>query len=211
MLTTDLFQRTLKRSEPGRPELQRIGFSPLSLEQQAADALKELRTPRDDDFRSLSAWLSRGVVGTDRHVRACVVLLRQGLAAQARLLYREASKLYPDPNVSFRTAIEQDLGDSMMVRAMIDCGHISVTRPELLAQFRAIVKNYPNSEHHAEAREMAGILAEMVAEDDTHARNARRISIRCLWRIASANGSFDYVIRTGTNTAILAGATFSMN
>lgn len=174
VLTTDLLHRTLRKSKPGTPQLRQIGYAPISLEQYAEDVLQVWNHRRED---GIPPGIVRGGFEGELSGRSPVFALawccwRQGLTAQARVLYEQARDLYPVSNVSFRSVIEQDLGHAMMVRALIACGNSSVTRSELLAKFQAIVTNYPHFDQHAEANEAANLLASMIAEDDEHARSA---------------------------------------
>jgi hypothetical protein len=68
--------------------------------------------------------------------------------------------------------MEKDVGKAALGHAVSACGDVSITRPQLLVQFEAIIRNYPHSQDYQRAKQMADILKQMIAEDDQHAKMA---------------------------------------
>jgi hypothetical protein len=175
VVTTDLHGETFTNTPPGTPEHQRVGFEILSLQEEATARLNALRNPpADDGFgRGFALQLSE---------RAQVFVLawdcwRQGLDALAQDLYAEGKKMpamgnTPDQSSTFQEALEKDIGHAAMWRAVLAFEDTSISRPELLARFEAVVKNYPHSEHHERAQKTADLLRQMIAEDQEHAKTA---------------------------------------
>jgi hypothetical protein len=67
---------------------------------------------------------------------------------------------------------QEDPTYSAMWRAVLDFGKTSVSRPQLLAEFQAVLTNYPNSQYEQRARQTVEILTRMIAEDEAHAKAA---------------------------------------
>ena len=62
------------------------------------------------------------------------------------------------------------LGYDMMFRAVSAFGETSIPRAKLLAQFEAIVTNYPRCDFVEQAEQTASVLRRMIAEDEAHAK-----------------------------------------
>ena len=72
--------------------------------------------------------------------------------------------------MTFRVAVEREIAHVLTWKAVVDCGVADVTRPQLLAQFERVVRDFPGSEHHDRAAATAETLRGMIAEDEAHAR-----------------------------------------
>ena len=196
VMTTLLRVRTLTNTPMETPEQLRVGFETLSFQEEATARLDALRNAPAKDWDFPPQFSDRAevfVLAWD--------CWRQGLDALAQDLYIEAKKipdpdadgdlepvttandpLNPDKKMpselrdsekrpTFQEALEKDIGHAVMWRAILAFEDTSISRPELLAQFEAIAKNYPHSEHHQRAQQTADLLKRMVAEDQEHAKN----------------------------------------
>ena len=110
--------------------------------------------------------------------RCCARQDRPALAARlddevARLAARRAEMR--SPAESFRQTLERDLSTLFMWKAVLDFGDLSVARPELLKEFKEVVRLFPESKHHERAAGYVEQLTAMVAEDQAHAAAARPI------------------------------------
>lgn len=76
----------------------------------------------------------------------------------------------------FRLGLEKGLAHMRMWRAVLDFGDLSFTRPELLAEFERIVRDFPDSQHLDSAKGYVAQLQKMIAEDEEHARTARPLA-----------------------------------
>ena len=108
--------------------------------------------------------------------RACAA---NGLEPLAHDLIFEAGHVRDVPPSETRQApadvvdrISQEIAHQRMWDAVVAFGDLSVTRKELLERFRYLIKHFPTSEHLARAKETADLLAQMVQEDEAHARQA---------------------------------------
>ena len=94
-------------------------------------------------------------------------------------------------------AASHDPAYSAMWKAVLDFENISVSRPQLLAEFQAVIKNYPDSEYQQRARRTVEILTRMIAEDEAHAKlavtNLALLPVEdrvreCIFRLRDQNG-----------------------
>lgn len=65
---------------------------------------------------------------------------------------------------------DEDPAFQAMWDAVNNFGDISVSRPQLLQQFHAIVTNYPGDKYQATAKYAVEILSKMIAQDEAHAK-----------------------------------------
>lgn len=177
VLTLDLFTASFRTDEEPTGVAGRISFQEIALEQEAQAKLEALKHPPADED-------SRRRFGERIPERVEVFVLawgcaRNGLNSLAAALYEQAAKM-PAPdrgwdaaanekNGDFRQTLELDIGHALMWRAVVACGEPDIPRKELLAQFENILARYPASPHVPRAREMAGLLRQMIAEDEEHA------------------------------------------
>src|SRR5262249_22915509 len=68
-----------------------------------------------------------------------------------------------------RESLEKNLAYITTSRAMADFGNPSLSRPDLLREMEAVLRNYPNSEHRERVRKAVEVLNRMIPEDQTHA------------------------------------------
>jgi len=168
----DLSTHVFKRSPPGVAEHQRVGYREVDLKEVASAQLAQLRKAPDkeDQWRRFGERLSeRGEVFL--MARACAA---NGLEPLAHALIGEAARMpsrhRDKPPADLVDAISQEIAHSRMWRAVEEFGDPSISRKELLERFRYIVKHFPKSQHAARAKETADLLAQMVREDEEHAR-----------------------------------------
>ena len=173
VLTPELFTLEFKTS-PATADQYRVGYETRPLAEAAEDYLRALeKKPNDRE-----AVFRRGF-GQQLTERAQIFVWawaceRTGLEEQAGRLYARAVAM---PTLSARTEepadfhgrLERDLGYVMIWRATLDFGNVTVPRPQLLAEFERIAKNYPDAEYADRARQTADELRRMVAEDAAHA------------------------------------------
>lgn len=173
LFTADLSDCSVTNSSLPKEKMSSRAFEWVDLREQAKAQIQEIqsRPPKEDDpFRHLHPTSEE---------RAEVFVLawacwRQGILQEARRLYDEAQKIPTrihghEHNLSFRGALQQDIGHNMMWRAIRGLGDPSVSRTEILRQLETILRNYPNSRHCERARKTAQVLRRMIAEDQAHA------------------------------------------
>jgi hypothetical protein len=173
VLTLGLTTRKFRWTPPGTSADQRVGYEKLPLAKTAVDYLQALRggpPVEDPGLKRLRANLS---------ARAEVFVLawacwRHGLNREAAALYDHAAGVHDGgadvPLTPLPRAIAQDLAYTEMWRGIVAFGDPEVTRSQLLKRFQRFVRNYPDSEHAARARETVSLLKQMVREDAEHTR-----------------------------------------
>jgi hypothetical protein len=163
---------------------ERVGYEPRDLKNDAEAFVKLLKKP--DTEASSWPWFN-DLVGFVVMARACAA---QGHPDDAKKLLGLAEKRYrkdgEDRAKSLQQQIAEDVGLSLLWRAVVDCGDPNVSRKELLARFENVVKCYPQKEeksdekdrpeakeHARQAREYLALLKHMVAEDEKHAKRQK--------------------------------------
>ena len=66
--------------------------------------------------------------------------------------------------------LENEIGQTMMWRAMLAFQDVNTSRADLLHKFEEIVEKYPHCKHVPDAKENVSILRKMLSEDEAHAR-----------------------------------------
>ena len=173
---SDLSTHVFRRTPPRTPEHLRVGYNEVDLKVAAAAQLAQLRKPPDkeDHWRRFGERLSeRGEVFV--LARACAA---NGLEPSAHELIAEAAKMPArqtgEAPGDLVEALSQEIAHGRMWQAVVEFGDPAISRKELLERFRFIVKHFPTSEHAARAKETADLLAQMVKEDDEHARQGAK-------------------------------------
>lgn len=170
----DLSTRKFKKTPPNTPERERVGYEDADLEKQAAAFLKERKKEAAEHIMRVGSGLGQRAE-TFVWARVCA---SQGLDRLAHDLYTFAST-QPNPRTgesekkTLQQVVASEIAHETMWRAILDFEEPSITRKELLETFEKFVKNFPESEHHARAKETAQLLERMVAEDEAHAKNAK--------------------------------------
>ena len=174
-------QRIAKFS-PGATDESRLAKRILDLPAAVAELIAELHRPKDEDEKR---HLDFGRKTSDRTAvfvlaRCCA---RQGRADLAGQLDAEVAGLpagqrarSEEKYVGFRTAMEREIAHVLMWKAVVDCGDASFSRPDLLAEFERIGRDFPASEHVARAAGFVERLRAMIAEDEAHARAAKPLA-----------------------------------
>jgi len=172
-----LFTGTFTNTVAGKPEYERVGFNELILKDDVDALLETLDKPHIND--DLRRRFGEHITEREEFFALGWACWRNGLNDEAQRLYLQASKMpstirqgEAEQNSNFRISLEQDIANSMMWRAVVAFGDTSLSRPQLLAQFPAIVTNYPHSEYLERAKQTAEILTKMIAEDEAHAKVA---------------------------------------
>ena len=176
-LDMDLFQRTFTESAAGTEEYKRVGYEKIGLKERAGMLLDYYEKPHEQNVEA-DLWRRFGERVTERAQMFVLAWAcwRQGMDDEAQRLYAVAQQIrkvtgQDDSSLSLRAKLEKDLGLSMMWKAVLDFGAPSISRKELLAEFQAIARNYPDSEYAARARDTAERLSKMIAEDEQHAKS----------------------------------------
>lgn len=177
VVTRELIERTFFTTNAAAPAHARVGYEVVNLSNEVAKVLIELKTPPEDD---LAAWGRR--FGERLSERAQVFALgwacwRNGFDGLAQELYEQAQVISKrnrrQPPATFRDGLAQDLAYAKMWGAVSDFGDPTVTRPQLLARFEAILTNYPHTDQVPRAAGTAARLKLMIAEDAAHAATGR--------------------------------------
>ncbi len=169
-------EQIIKKSAPTSPPESEVKARVLDLPATVDELLASFRQPlSEDDYhndrfgRKISNRTSLFILA-----RFCTRSNHADLAALLDAVLPELSladsPLRYEENSSFRNSVERELAQSLMWKAVVDCGNTTVTRPQLLAEFQRIVHDFPASEHHTRAGAMADMLETMVTEDEAHAR-----------------------------------------
>ena len=171
-------QRIPKSPPDTEPDAQ-VTERAIELPAAVEELLAELNRPKDrDDERRFDL----GRKTSDRTVvfvlaRCCAMQGRPDLAdrldSALGKLGGADSQRRGSAEVAFPIAIEKEIAHALMWKAVVDCGDAGVTRPELLAQFERIAREFPKSEHHARAVGFVEMMRTMIAEDEAHARTAK--------------------------------------
>lgn len=174
----DVITQPLARSTPDAEEDEQPDFEIVDFPELAAANAKEPNladyTRRDGLPRRFGERLSE---------RAEIFVLawacsRKGEDELAAKLYDRAAAL-PSRRGDERTPknlqqqLAADLAHAEMWRAVEQFGEPEISREQLLAKFDWIVKNFPESEHFARAKETATLLKQMVQEDQEHAKQRK--------------------------------------
>lgn len=170
VFTTDLSKHTFTYTTNGTPEYERVSFEPRILN----DEVSLILTNHLDNGWEQDLYQNFGASFSTRMETFILAWAcwRQGLDSEATNLYQHAVNTrrtnthYNDPD--FHTRVEKDVAYAMIWRSVLNFEDPSISRPELLAPFQAIVKNYPDSEYHLNAQDTVQILTRMIAEDATH-------------------------------------------
>lgn len=186
----DLTQGTFKKSKPGVPAYQRVGFEERPLVKMAEECLTVLKSPPRDGIRRFGAKLNHKA----EVFFLAYVCWQKGEDALAAQLYEQAQKL-PHQQVralrdaqaaareatSMQEALEIDLGHAAMWDAVLRCGGgrlgsgswgNSGAKPEPLANvletFRRVVRLFPRCAHVERAQKSIAMLERMVEEERQH-------------------------------------------
>ena len=178
VLTLDLFTASFRANSGKEGLSEPVSYQEIPLEQAAREKLAALKHPPADED-SLRRFGERIPERVEVFVLAwgCA---RNGLNTLAAALVEQAVKMSAprrgwdaaareESRGDFRQTLELDIGHALMWRAVVACGEPDIPRKELLAQFENILARYPTSPHVPRAREMAGLLRQMIAEDEEHA------------------------------------------
>jgi hypothetical protein len=187
VLTVDLDQKNLQKSKAETAADHRVGFEPADLKTYAGAELKTVQSPNADDWSK--SW------GMDLHPRTKAFLLawicwRHDLEDLAASLYDKALRMPkgygkdPDepPARPLWEVVADDLAGIELWRAGLAFGNpempriqlASEPRSELLKRFENILRRYPESEHHEDARIAIALLKQMIQEDREHAKAIRK-------------------------------------
>jgi hypothetical protein len=181
VLTLDLTTRSFHKTPKNAPEHERVGYEKLDLSKWTADYLKwlhEAAAKKDDFMRQATRAFGRRQLAERAEIFVIAwVCWRNGLDKEAGQIYNQAAGVPAETRgrdrpaeQSFRQGLAVDIGHGQMWQAVLDFGHPSVSRPQLLERFERIVRNYPQSEHVTRARETITLLKQMIKEDEEHAK-----------------------------------------
>jgi hypothetical protein len=185
VFTADLSDRSVTNPSSPKERMRSGAFEWADLREQAKAQIRELQTRSPEEDAPFRHFHRTSEERTEVFFLAWACW-RQGMLHEAQQLYNEAQKLPArihrhEYNLTFRRALEQDIGHNMMWRAIRELGDPSVSRTEVMRQLETILKNYPHSRHCERARQTAQVLRRMIAEDQAHmalsASNFARLQI----------------------------------
>ncbi|WP_395743060.1 hypothetical protein [Prosthecobacter sp.] len=179
----DLTTGTWKKSKPGTPDHERVGFEERPFLPMIERRLDTLRHPPKDTWSRFGAKL-----GEKAEVFfLAYVCWQRGEEKLAAQLYTEAQKLAvrrsdTQAAVSMQEDLEIELSHAAMWDAVLRCGGGGLNtslwggspggkfepRTSLLASFRRILKLFPHTLHAERARQCIAMLERMVKEDEEH-------------------------------------------
>jgi hypothetical protein len=170
----------IKTTAPGVSPVYKVHYRTIGLAQVVKEVLDRFRSPKEPDEERRSHF---GRKTSDRTAafflaRCCTKQGRTDLAAQLDEMAL-AAKFQLRGNSgqeSFRAGIEKEIAHVLMWKTVVDCGETDMSRPQLLAQFERIVRDFPASEHRERATGFIEMLRKMISEDEAHARAARPLA-----------------------------------
>jgi hypothetical protein len=159
----------LLKNTAGPPE-ERVQFEEIDFHARVVDALARLRERPLGHFSSLAyrPWSLRMRVFA--FARAC---LQRGFLAEGNALMGIATGL-PDPNGAkpptqpLRDVLQREMGDAVWWETEKMFGNRALSWAEIRQSYEEFVEHYPASGKVPEARERAGLLRAMAAEDAAH-------------------------------------------
>ncbi|MDJ0976278.1 MAG: hypothetical protein QNJ98_17590 [Planctomycetota bacterium] len=187
VLFLDLAKGRYKRTKPDTPAHERVDFERIEPAAHADGFLKvmaELKD-RDDPWRRFGAR-------TGEFTEVFVLALAadgQGLTDHAKRLCALAAELGATDRRgkkrTLRQALEHDLAHARTWRLVVAFGGDSfaiddpereglVARKDLLAGFKALAKDFPESPHAERVETTIALLQKMVEEDEAHAARPKR-------------------------------------
>jgi hypothetical protein len=191
VLTSDLCTRTFKKTGKDVPKHKQIAYEVLDLEKAVGRRLDDVKNAKEDEARWRCFGEQRSSDGFELFVLARVCAL-QGHSEQARQSVEQAKKLLTERRdweqpKSFHQQLADEMAHLLLWRAVEAFGDPAISRQELLTRIERIVEDFPESEkakggdedesvswlvgrHGKMAKEYAGLLKTMVAEDEAHAR-----------------------------------------
>ncbi|HET6246357.1 MAG TPA: hypothetical protein VFE47_01565 [Tepidisphaeraceae bacterium] len=178
VFTTEASTVTFVKTGKAVSDYERVDYEPRNLEQDAKLKLDALRNPPDDaQDRSMRRFGSRLPEQAEVFIlaRACAA---NGLDDLAHDLCGQAEAMGGPGNggneIPFRKRISDDFAYAAIWKAFVDFEDPKISRAQLLKTFQEFVAHFPDGEFTARAKEAAGILQEMVKEDESHAKATTR-------------------------------------
>lgn len=182
VLTLSMSEETYHKTPAKTAVHLQVGFEVRELRTGAAAHLKALRAPPKDEDRD-----RRPLWGIDLHSRTQTFVLawacwRNGLDELGAELFDQAAKTptgygyNPDqpPTQPLQKLIADDLAHTEMWRGVVGFGNAAMPRSQLLKRFERIVKHYPESKHHKDAKATVTLLEQMIEEDAVHEKKSAK-------------------------------------
>jgi hypothetical protein len=171
----------VRKSDPSEPPEARIAHRVIAV----ADAVEALVARLGGRTEEVREWLTEGWKMSNHAsvfvlARFCARLGHKDLAARLDAELQKLGNLSylpdaPAGHSMFRNGIENEIGRSLTWRASEDFGDTSLSRPELLAHFERIQRDFPANQFHALVGDTVAMLRMMVAEDEAHRLTAKPI------------------------------------
>jgi hypothetical protein len=182
VLTLSLTEGTFQKTPAQTPAHEQVSFEASNLKTGAAAYLKAMRAPTANQERPgrLSEEIS-----LDSRTQIFVLAWacsRNGLDELAAELFDQAALTPtgygndPDkpPTEPLQKLVADDLAHTEMWRSVVAFGDPAISRTKLLERFEHLVKHYPDSEHHKDAKLTATLLKKMIGEDVEHEKKSAK-------------------------------------
>jgi len=178
VLFLDLGRGRFVRTAKGTAEHERVGYERLDPAKEIDAVLERLRAAKDDP----DPWRRFGA-RTAEMTEVCVLAVAahgQGLEEKARALCEAAAGLVPPDRSGakppLRQALAMDMAHACTWRLVVAFGGEPFSestdlmpRKDLLAAFKDLAADFPESPHAERVANTVRILERMVAQDDAHA------------------------------------------
>ncbi|MBN2004535.1 MAG: hypothetical protein JXA21_14360 [Anaerolineae bacterium] len=172
VFATDLLTRTFVKTPPDTETHERVEYETLEFRSMVAEHLETLKQRQEES--SESEWvltLRAGKVTLHSQLfvlaRACAANDMDPLAYEAFTFAAQHALEHPE-RTSLSKSVANDIANATMWRNILAFQDTSISRQELLERFDLFVKQFPESEHTARAKDTARILRQMVKEDKKH-------------------------------------------
>jgi protein-S-isoprenylcysteine O-methyltransferase Ste14 len=180
VLTLSLTEQPYQKSAADAAVHEQVGFDVIELKQGAAAFLKAQGSPSKGLDREPRPWGGSDLHGGTEMFVLAWACWRNGLDDLAGQLFDQtATNGYgylsdQTPKQPLQKLVADDLAHTEMWRAVVAFGNAAIPRPQLLRQFEHIVKHYPESPHHKDAKAAVALLRQMIKEDADHQKKAAR-------------------------------------
>ena len=204
VLTLSLVETLFEKTPPGTPDWKKVSFEAADLKEGAQAYLENLRAPRKDKDRQYRRFGEAALHSRTETFVVAWACWRAGLDDLARDLFEHAAgtptgygyNADDPPKEPLQKLVADDLAHTEMWRAVLAFGNPEIPRTELKKRFDHIVRHYPESEHHKDAKATVELLTRMIAEDESHEKNVKKVEeldrkgqiAKWIFRLRNQNG-----------------------